>query len=108
MADLKATMHRISVSVVYATPAKQWLFEAMVARGTSAQELIETAAFMTEIEDLAEQSINDLSIGVYAQKIELDYLLEEGDRVEIYRALTADPKEVRRQLALLGKTMGSK
>ena len=43
---------------------------------------------------------------MYADKIEPDYLLEQGDRVEIYRPLLADPKEVRRQLALVGKTMG--
>jgi len=63
---------------------------------------------MNEIPALEAQSISELTIGVYADKIELDYLLEEGDRVEIYRPLTADPKEVRRQLALLGKTMGKK
>lgn len=108
MSEVKVTMHQISVSVVYATPAKQWLFETTVARGTSAQELIELAGFMADIGELAGQLITELSIGIYAQKVDLDYLLEEGDRVEIYRPLTADPKEVRRQLALLGKTMGSK
>jgi len=101
-------MHQISVSVAYATPEKQWLHETTVARGTSAQELIELSDFMNEIPALEAQSISELTIGVYADKIELDYLLEEGDRVEIYRPLTADPKEVRRQLALLGKTMGKK
>jgi len=79
-----------------------------VARGTSAQDLIELAGFMDDIEELAEKSTDDLLIGIYAEKVDLDYLLEEGDRVEIYRPLTADPKEVRRQLALLGKTIGSK
>jgi len=49
-----------------------------------------------------------LSIGVFSQKVAHDYLLEEGDRLEIYRPLTADPKEVRRQLALIGKTMKKK
>jgi len=101
-------MHQINVSVVYATPKKQWLYETSVARGTSAQELIEYADFMTEVPELNEKDISDLMIGVYADKVELDYLLEEGDRVEIYRPLKADPKEVRRQLALMGKTMGNK
>jgi len=101
-------MHQITVSVVYATAEKQWLYESSVARGTSAQELIELSGFMQEVVALNEQSISELNIGVYAEKVELDYLLEEGDRVEIYRPLTADPKEVRRQLALMGKTMGKK
>ena len=101
-------MHNISVSVVYATKEKQWLFETIVARGTSAQELIEMSDFFAQIEDLKGGGIDALTIGVYTEKVTMDYLLEEGDRVEIYRPLTADPKQVRRQLALMGKTMGNK
>lgn len=100
-------MHQISVSTVYATTDKQWLFETRVPRGTSAQELVDLAGFMRDIPSLAKSSIDDLMIGVFAEKVSMDYLLEDGDRVEIYRPLTADPKEVRRQLALIGKTMGS-
>ena len=101
-------MHQISVSVVYATPEQQWLYETTVVRGTSAQELIELSQFMQQAPDLQGKVIEGLNIGVYAEKVSLDYLLQEGDRVEIYRPLTADPKEVRRQLALMGKTMGKK
>jgi len=101
-------MHHINVSVVYATTEKQWLYESNVARGTSAQDLVELSGFMQEVDTLSERSIEELDLGVYSEKVDLDYLLEEGDRVEIYRPLTADPKEVRRQLALMGKTMGKK
>ena len=101
-------MHQINVSLAYATKQKQWLYETRVARGTSAQELIELAGFCDQIDDLKDKDIDSLNIGIYAEKIHLDHLLEEGDRVEIYRPLTADPKEVRRQLALMGKTMGKK
>ena len=79
-----------------------------MARGTTAGELIEKSGFLKSIDALSQQTLSDLSLGVFAQKVTLDTLLEDGDRVEIYRPLTADPKEVRRQLALLGKTMGSK
>lgn len=101
-------MHKITVSVAYATSNKQWVQEFTVLRGTSAQELIEKSNFLRDIESLKNFELGSLTIGVYAQKVEMDHLLEEGDRVEIYRPLTADPKEVRRQLALLGKTMGKK
>ena len=101
-------MHEIQVSVVYATAAHQWIFEQRVARGTSAQELIELSGFHDRIADLKAAKLEDLEIGIVSQKTGLDTLLEEGDRVEIYRPLTADPKEVRRQLALMGKTMGNK
>ena len=101
-------MHEINVSLVYASPTEQYFFEQQVARGTSAQELIEMSKFATTISELSSQDISDYDIGIFAQKISLDTLLEDGDRVEIYRPLTADPKEVRRQLALMGKTMGNK
>jgi len=94
-------MHNINVSIVYATKEKQWIFETVVARGTSAQELIEMSGFFEQVPELNKTNIDSLIIGVYADKVTMDYLLEEGDRVEIYRALTADPKEVRRQLALI-------
>lgn len=99
-------MHKINVSIVYATVEQQWVYETSVARGTSAAELFELADFRQEIDLLADADPTSISMGVFAQKIEADYLLEDGDRVEIYRPLKADPKEVRRQLALLGKTIG--
>lgn len=94
-------MRLISVAIVYAQPDKQWTQELRVARGISAIELVEISGFYTEISDLKKISMNDLQLGIFAQKVTHDYLLEEGDRVEIYRPLTADPKEVRRELAKL-------
>lgn len=99
-------MTNISVSIVFATRQRQWIKETMVRRGACVSDLIEKSNFLNEIEILFKETINTLSVGIYAQPAELDTLLEDGDRVEIYRPLTADPKEVRRQLALLGKTMG--
>lgn len=100
-------MHKINVSLVYALADRQHLFETSLARGSSAADLVEKSLFLTQVNELQGQAIEALSLGVHAQRIEADYLLEEGDRVEIYRPLSADPKEVRRQLALLGKTMGN-
>lgn len=101
-------MHRINVSLVFATPSKQWIFEQQVARGTSAEDLIKLSGFANQISELSNFSLDQYPLGIFSQKVTPDTLLEEGDRVEIYRPLTADPKEVRRQLALLGKTMGNK
>ncbi len=101
-------MHQINVSVVYATANKQWLFELQVPRGTNAQELLISSGILEQVDALKGEMAEQLDLGVYAQKISADYLLQEGDRVEVYRPLLADPKEVRRQLAKLGKTMGSK
>lgn len=40
-------------------------------------------------------------VGIFGKKVGLDQVLRDGDRVEIYRPLLADPKEVRRQRALM-------
>lgn len=42
-----------------------------------------------------------LSVGIFAKRVALDHLVRPGDRLEIYRALIADPKEKRRQRAKL-------
>jgi len=96
-------MHQINVSIAYALPEQQWLREMRVPRGTSAMDLVEMSGVLDAFPDIVK---GDMQLGVYSQKVQHDHLLEEGDQVEIYRPLTADPKEVRRQLALLGKTMG--
>jgi len=77
-------------------------------RGASVIDLIKESGLLSDVADLKSSSIENLSVGIYAKKVSLDTLLEEGDRVEIYRPLTADPKEVRRQLALIGKSMGKR
>ena len=99
---------KIDVSIVYAEKHEQRLFETRVPRGTNALELFEIAEFGQSIEALKDLDVADLEFAVYAQPIRHDHLLEAGDRVEIIRPLTADPKVVRRELAKLGKTMGGK
>ncbi len=98
--------HQVTVSVVYAEKQQQWIHSAEVARGTNAAELVELSGFLSEIPSLSGKTVDDLELAIYAQKIDHDYLLEEGDRVEIIRPLTADPKVVRREMAKLGKTIG--
>ena len=44
-------------------------------------------------------------IGIFGKLTQLDHVMRERDRIEIYRPLIADPKEIRRQRALEGKVM---
>ncbi|MGL4994807.1 MAG: RnfH family protein [Deefgea sp.] len=92
----------ISVEVVYATHGKQKLCSIKVPAGTTAQEAIQKSGILTEFPeiDLATQKI-----GIFAKAVKLDTVLRAKDRVEIYRPLIADPKEVRRQRAEAGKVM---
>ena len=100
------TMHKIEVSIVYASKDQQRLKELSLKRGASVADLITESNFLLDIDDLVGKAVESLSLGIYAQKTSIDALFEDGDRVEIYRELSADPKEVRRQLALIGKTIG--
>jgi putative ubiquitin-RnfH superfamily antitoxin RatB of RatAB toxin-antitoxin module len=44
-------------------------------------------------------------IGIFGKLTQLDHVMRERDRIEIYRPLIADPKEIRRQRAAEGKDM---
>ena len=87
----------IHIEVAYATPEKQVLLSLSVPAGTTVAEGIEQSAIQDEFPEL---KIDLKAVGIFSRKVPLDYLLKEGDRIEIYRPLIADPKEVRRQRAL--------
>ncbi len=48
---------------------------------------------------LAQATVDAVAIGVWGKVRAADYLLRDGDRVELYRALQADPKDARRAKA---------
>lgn len=91
----------IRVEVAYAAPGRQWLIEVDAPPGTTAGEAIDLSGILR-----ACPGLDAADIGVFGEPVTHDRRLEDGDRVEIYRPLTADPKQVRRELAKLGKTMG--
>jgi uncharacterized protein len=87
---------RILVEVAYATPQQQWLLQCRVPPGTTLAEAIEASG----IRDLcADIEVVEGQVGVWNRVRPLDCVLQHGDRVEIYRSLKADPKEVRRRRA---------
>jgi len=96
-----ATERTIRVEVAYATPERQWLKALDVAAGTSAGEAVRLSGIPADQPDM------DVSrIGIFGEHVHHERTLEDGDRVEIYRPLIADPKEVRRERARRGKAMG--
>ena len=95
----------IRCEVVFATADKQVLLSLQVPAGTTAIEAVRQSGIESEFPD---HDITQPDLGVFAQPVEHDYLVEDGDRLEIYRPLLADPKEVRRLLAAEGLTMGKR
>ena len=89
----------IRVEVVYATPDRQELHELEVPLGTT----VRAAAILSGMaERFPELNPAQCPLGVFGQLVSSPEIrkLEAGDRVEIYRPLLADPKEVRRLRAL--------
>ena len=86
-------MPDISVEVVYALPERQYLRRIKLPEGANVEQAIQQSgllALRTEI-DLAKNKV-----GIYSRTVKLSDTVHEGDRVEIYRPLLADPKELRR------------
>jgi hypothetical protein len=54
-----------------------------------------------------DQSLEEMTLGVWGRKVEKSRIVKAGDRIEIYRPLRLDPREARRQLALIGRTMSN-
>lgn len=93
---------KIDIEVVYALPDKQTLLKQQVAAGTTALEAIRASGIL---EKHPEIDIATSKLGIFGKLIKPDMLLREKDRIEIYRPLIADPKEVRRKRAEEGKVM---
>jgi uncharacterized protein len=86
----------IHVEVVYALPEEQRVLSLMVDSRMTVEEIIQQSGVLTlypEI-DLAKNKV-----GVFSRNVKLDSLVRDHDRIEIYRPLLADPKEIRRKRA---------
>lgn len=92
----------INVEVAYATPEKQIIRAVNVDAGTTLGAAIVQSGIMMDFPDL---DLENAKVGIYGKVAEMTTPVSEGDRVEIYRPLIADPKEVRRQRAAEGKKM---
>jgi putative ubiquitin-RnfH superfamily antitoxin RatB of RatAB toxin-antitoxin module len=92
----------ITVEVAYALPSEQLIVPVKVQLGTTAEQAILKSGIQNKFPEI-DLAIN--KIGVFGKHIRLDNLLRHLDRVEIYRPLIADPKEIRKQRAADGKVM---
>lgn len=94
--------HKISVEVVYALPHEQVLLKLDVPQQTTLAEAVKLSGLP---EKYPEIDLAKGKFGLYGKLSKTDVVLREKDRVEIYRPLLADPKEVRRKRAEEGKVM---
>jgi putative ubiquitin-RnfH superfamily antitoxin RatB of RatAB toxin-antitoxin module len=91
---------KILVEVTYATPQKQLVIPVNVNEGITVNEAIELSGIKFQ-----QINLDTDPVVIFGKHTTLDHVLREKDRVEIYRPLIADPKEIRRQRAEQGKKM---
>ncbi len=93
---------KINIEVVYALPAEQTLLKKAVPAGTTVMEGIQASGLLDKFPDL---DLSTHKLGIFGKLTKPDAVLRDKDRIEIYRPLIADPKEVRRRRAEEGKVM---
>lgn len=93
----------IAVEVVYALPHQQKIIPLLVEPGTTAHQAVIKSGMVKFFPEL---DVENAPLGIFGQALGTkglapakQYQLQAGDRVEIYRPLTADPKEARRKRA---------
>ncbi|HKK14129.1 MAG TPA: RnfH family protein [Gammaproteobacteria bacterium] len=97
-----ASAETIRVEVAYARPEEQVIVDLDVPAGTTLEQAVQRSGIL---ERFPEIDFPKAKVGVFGKLNKPDYVLRPGDRVEIYRPLIADPKEVRKQRAAQGKRM---
>lgn len=86
-------MSEICVEVVYALPERQYLRTVKLESGSTVEQAIFASGLLELRPDI---DLKSNKVGIYSRPVKLSDFLEDGDRVEIYRPLIADPKELRR------------
>jgi putative ubiquitin-RnfH superfamily antitoxin RatB of RatAB toxin-antitoxin module len=94
--------NEITVEVAYALPDEQLVVPIKVEVGTTAEQAVYASGIIKKFPEI---DLNINKIGIFGKATRLDTILRHLDRVEIYRPLIADPKEVRKQRAADGKIM---
>ncbi len=93
---------KIKIELVYALPHEQALLRLDVPQGTTIAEAVRLSGIQ---EKYPEIDLEKGKFGIFGKLSKTDTVLREKDRIEIYRPLIADPKEVRRKRAEEGKAM---
>ena len=92
----------ITVDIVYALRDVQELITLKLPAGVTVRDAVERSGLLVKFSEI---DLTKNKLGVFAKLVKPDTVLRDRDRVEIYRPLIADPKEVRKQRAAEGKVM---
>jgi len=87
----------ITVEVAYALPHRQVLVEVELPAGATALEAAQRSGIAGKFDGV---DLDNGTLGIFGHIVAPSQVLRDGDRVEIYRPLIADPKEVRKARAV--------
>lgn len=93
---------QLHIEVAYALPNKQVLLRLIAPLDATVEDVIRQSGLLGRFPEI---DLAQNKVGVFSKLVKLDERVRDKDRVEIYRSLIADPKEVRRQRAAAGKSM---
>jgi putative ubiquitin-RnfH superfamily antitoxin RatB of RatAB toxin-antitoxin module len=85
----------MQIGVAYSEPSQQLWLRIEVPDEATVQQAIEQSGILKKFPQI---DLTACTIGIYGKVAELDAALKPGDRVEIYRAITADPATVPRRV----------
>ena len=88
----------MKIEICYALADRQELVALDLPEGSTVMQAVEASGLLQKYPEIEPGGLNKL--GVFAKLVKADAVLRDRDRVEIYRPLIADPKEVRLQRAL--------
>jgi putative ubiquitin-RnfH superfamily antitoxin RatB of RatAB toxin-antitoxin module len=97
-----STPETIHVEVAYARAERQEVIPLVLPAGATLQQAVEASGLPAKYPEIDPAKGK---FGIYSKLARPDAVLRDRDRVEIYRPLIADPKEVRKQRAAEGKVM---
>ena len=86
----------IQVEVVYALPERYWSVRLQMKRGSTVSEALACAGLERIVENF---EMDPARLAIFSRPVQPDSLLRDGDRLEVLRPLSADPKEGRRARA---------
>lgn len=86
----------LDVQVAYALPDRQVVVPVRVEAGARTVDAIRQSGILAQFPQI---DLSRAKLGIYGRRVSGDHVVSAGDRIEIYRALLADPKTARRQRA---------
>ena len=92
---------KIAVEIVYALPDRQVLRRILLPAGSTVEDAIQLSGLRAVFPDM-----DTTHVGIHGEPVPVTTILRDRDRVEIYRPLRADPKEVRRTRAAKKRARG--